>query len=77
MLYCQDMKTFGENLKYERKLAGLTQVQLAEKLNIPQQQLSQWECNQVSPTVTSIVAIVKALDISYDDLFDGIEIDMQ
>ena len=69
------MKTFGENLKYERKLAGLTQVQLAEKLHIPQQQLSQWECNQVSPTVSSIIALVKALDISYDELFDGIGID--
>lgn len=73
MLYCQDMKTFGENLAYERKVAGLTQKQLADKMGIKQQQLSRWERNQIEPTVSSIVAIAKALDSTYDDLFKGIE----
>ena len=74
ILYCQDMdkKTFGENLKKERKIAGLTQQQLAEKLGIKQQQLSEWECNKVEPTVFNIVAIVKALGISYDELFEDL-----
>ncbi len=67
------MKTFGDNLKQERKLCGMTQQELAEKMGISQQQLSQWECNKFEPTVSSIVAIAKALDVSYDDLFDGIE----
>lgn len=67
------MKTFGENLKQERKLCGLTQQELADKMGISQQQLSQWECNKFEPTVSSIVAIAKALDVSFDDLFDGIE----
>lgn len=73
MLYCQDMKTFGENLKYERHNAGLTQKQLADKMGITQQQLSRWERGDIEPAVTSIVAIAHALDVSYDDLFDGIE----
>lgn len=73
MLYCQDMKTFGENLKRERKLCGLTQQELADKMGISQQQLSQWECNKFEPTVSNIVAIAKALDVSFDELFDGIE----
>ena len=67
------MKTFGDNLKQERKLCGMTQQELAEKMGISQQQWSQWECNKFEPTVSSIVAIAKALDVSYDDLFDGIE----
>ena len=67
------MKTFGDNLKQERKLCDMTQQELAEKMGISQQQLSQWECNKFEPTVSSIVAIAKALDVSYDDLFDGIE----
>ena len=67
-----DKKTFGENLKKERKIAGLTQQQLAEKLGIKQQQLSEWECNKVEPTVFNIVAIVKALGISYDELFEDL-----
>lgn len=67
------MRTFGENLKRERKLSGLTQQELADKIGIKQQQLSQWECNKFEPTVSSIVALAKALDVSFDDLFDGIE----
>lgn len=54
-------------------MCGLTQSELATKMGITQQQLSQWECNKFEPTVTSIVALAKALDVSYDDLFDGIE----
>ena len=73
MLYCQVMKSFGENLKYERKIAGLTQQQLADKMGIKQQQLSRWERDEIEPAVSSIVAIAKALDVSYDDLFDDIE----
>jgi len=67
------MRTFGENLKRERKLCGLTQQELADKIGIKQQQLSQWENNKFEPTVSSIVALAKALDVSFDDLFDGIE----
>lgn len=67
------MKSFGENLKYERKIAGLTQQQLADKMGIKQQQLSRWERDEIEPAVSSIVAIAKALDVSFDDLFDGIE----
>lgn len=73
MLYCQDMKTFGENLAYERKVAGLTQKELADRMGIKQQQLSRWERNQIEPTVSSIVTIAKALDVTYDELFNEIE----
>lgn len=66
------MKTFGENLKNERKLCGYTQTQLAEKLGIKQQQLSEWERNKVEPTLYNILAIIRALDITFEDLVDGI-----
>ena len=72
MSYCQGMKTFGENLKYERKVSGLTQKQLAEKMGIKQQQLSRWEKDKIEPAVSSIVAIAKALDVDFNDLFDGL-----
>ena len=67
------MKTFGENLKRERVLCGLTQTQLAQKIGIKQQQFSEWECNNVEPTLYNIIAIIRALDISFEDLIDGIE----
>lgn len=67
------MKTFGENLKNERQLAGFTQRDLAKAINVKQQQVSQWECNKVEPTLYNIVAIIKALNISFEDLIDDIE----
>ncbi|MBR2057113.1 MAG: helix-turn-helix transcriptional regulator [Clostridia bacterium] len=68
-----EMKTFGKNLKRERKLAGLTQQQLADKLGIKQQQLSEWECDRVEPTLYNIVALLDALGVSFEDLIDGIQ----
>ncbi|MCM1394451.1 MAG: helix-turn-helix domain-containing protein [Bacteroides sp.] len=66
-------KTFGENLKNERKLCGLTQTQLASRLGIKQQQLSEWERNKVEPTLYNLLAIIRALDTTFEDLVDGIE----
>ncbi len=67
------MKTFGDNLKKERQLAGFTQGDLAEAIGVKQQQVSQWECDKVEPTLYNIIAILKVLNISFDDLIDGIE----
>lgn len=67
------MSSFGKNLKTERENAGLNQKQLALKIGTSQQRISEWECDKVEPTVSNIVAIAKALDVSFDDLFDGIE----
>ncbi len=67
------MSTFGKNLKSERERCGYNQKQLALKIGTSQQRISEWECDKVEPTVSNVVAIAKALDVSYDDLFDGIE----
>ncbi len=65
------MKTFGENLKYERMLRGLTQNELANRLGIKQQQISEWECDKVEPTLYNILALIRALNTDFDDLTDG------
>lgn len=64
------MKTFGENLKNERKLAGMSQKAFAEKLNTTQQRVSEWERNKVEPTLTNIIAIVKVLNVPFEELID-------
>ena len=67
------MSSFGKNLKTERENAGLNKKQLASRIGTSQQRISEWECDKVEPTVSNIVAIAKALDVSFDELFDGIE----
>ena len=65
-------KSFGEKLKIERQLAGMTQKELAEAIGVKQQQLSQWECDKVEPTLSNIVALLKALHISLEDLVEDL-----
>ena len=65
-------KSFGEKLKLERQLSGMTQKELAEAIGVKQQQLSQWECDKVEPTLSNIVALLKALHISLDDLVEDL-----
>ena len=54
-------------------MAGLSQKDFAEKLGMTQQRVSEWECGKVEPTLYNIIAIIKVLEVSFDDLADGIE----
>lgn len=67
------MTTFGENLKKERIMCGYKQTEFAKKLNTTQQRVSEWECNKVEPTLYNIVAIIRTLNITFEDLINGIE----
>lgn len=64
------MSSFGNNLKNERTLAGLSQAEFAKKLGITQQRVSEWERDKVEPTLSSILAILKVLDIKFEDLVE-------
>lgn len=66
------MSTLGQNIKFERELMGFNQKELASMVHTSQQRISEWECDKVEPTASNIVAIVHALDISFDDLFEGV-----
>ena len=66
------MKGFGENLRNERISAGFTQSELARKIGVKQQQLSQWECDKVEPTLYNIVLLLNVLGLKFEDLLDGI-----
>lgn len=68
------MKGFGANLKSERIAAGLSQTEMARLLGVKQQQLSQWECDKVEPTLYNIAMILKILDVCFEDLMDGVDI---
>lgn len=63
-------KRVGENLKYERKLKGLTQKQVAEQLNMTQQQYSRFENGVFELNYDLIVSLCKMLDTTPNELFD-------
>ncbi len=56
------------NIKENRKKKGLSQGQLAEKLNIKQTTMSKWELNKSTPSLQRLAEIAEVLDVSLDDL---------
>ena len=67
------MKTFGTNLTLERKLCKLSQKELADKLGTTQQRVSEWECDKVEPTLYNIIGLIRILNISFEELTEGID----
>ena len=66
------MNTFGKNLKSIRTSQGLSQFQLAKLIGTTPQRISEWETDKVEPGLTYIIKIMKALDIGFEELTDGI-----
>ena len=68
------MATLGTNLKNIRKINKISQKDFAEKLQTSQQRVSEWECDKVEPSLYNIIKILKILDVSFEELTEGIEI---
>ncbi|MBE5746970.1 MAG: helix-turn-helix transcriptional regulator [Clostridiales bacterium] len=66
------MKTFGENLKYFRKLNKISQKDFAIRMKTTQQRVSEWECDKVEPSLYNVLKILKVFDITFEELTDGI-----
>lgn len=60
--------TFGERLVKARKMAGLNQKQLAEKINITPTRLNYWEKDKRQPDVGMIKKLAEVLNITGDEL---------
>ena len=59
---------FSEKLLTLRKAKGITQEQLAEKLDVSRQSISKWESGQSAPELEKIVALSTIFDVSTDYL---------
>ncbi len=59
----------GNTIAAYRKKLGMTQEQLAQKLQVTNQAVSKWESNQCCPDVQLLPALADALGISLDTLF--------
>lgn len=69
--------TFGEKLKKLRIEAGLSQVQLAEKLCVSRQAITKWENNRGIPDIDNLQGISHLFGKSIDSLMDnGSEVNM-
>ena len=58
----------GNKISELRKKGGLTQEELAEKLNVSRQTISKWECNETSPSLEDAGKLAKIFQVSLDAL---------
>ena len=60
--------SLGEKIRDYRKKAGLSQEQLAEKLNVSRQAITKWETNKGVPDISNLIAISDEFGITLDEL---------
>ena len=68
--YEKDYQLLGLNIAYYRRLRGLTQTQLAEKISMSPSYLSKIECGNYhkSVSLTMIMTIAYSLDVRVEKL---------
>lgn len=63
--------TIGENIKKIRKEKRLTQKELAQRLNVSQANLAQYENGKRNPKLATLQKIADALEVSVSDLLSS------
>ncbi len=66
----EEYRKLGLNISYYRKEKGLSQMQLAEKVNISRTHMSRIENNDCAVSLDVIFSTAKALEISVSKLFE-------
>ena len=58
----------GKRIEQLRSELGWSQVKLAKKLNIAKQTVSNWENDNIQPSIEMLMRIAKLFGVSTDDL---------
>jgi len=61
---------FGDQIKALRKSHNLNQVQLAQKLDVSKQTVSNWENNNILPSIEMLIKIARFFSVSTDYLLE-------
>ncbi|WP_270736998.1 helix-turn-helix transcriptional regulator [Streptococcus anginosus] len=63
----------GKKLKEARQMSGLTQENVAEKLNVSRQTISNWETEKFYPDILYVLQLSDLCQVSLDELLKGDE----
>ena len=70
------MSNFSERLSKKRKEMKLTQAEVAEKLNVSFQAVSQWERGETSPDIDKLPELADLYSVTTDWLLRGQEVEV-
>lgn len=65
------MNNIGKTIKKLREEKNITQEQLAEKLNVTRQAVSNWETSKTQPDINTITKISEILEIPVEEVIYG------
>ena len=65
-----------EQLIHLRNINGLSQEDLAEKLNVTRQSVSKWEVGETMPDTDKLIKISEIFNVSTDYLLKGIDLSL-
>lgn len=65
-------KGVGAIIKQLRKNKNLSQAELGKNLGFSARTISDWESGNTEPNISTIKALVKFFDISYEEFFEEI-----
>ena len=66
-----ERKTIGQFIAALRRVSGMTQKQLAEKLNVSDKTISRWERDECAPDLTLIPVIAEVFGVTSDEILRG------
>ena len=66
-----EQKTIGKFITALRKANGMTQKDLAEKLNVSDKTVSRWERDEGDPDLAMIPVIAEIFEVTCDELLRG------
>lgn len=63
----------GQNIRMLRQARGLSQVDLGKRLNVSKQSISNWENDNIMPSVETLVQMADFFSVSTDYLLGRID----
>ncbi len=67
-----ELKQLGKRIKQVRNEKGLTQFDLAAKINTDESSIARFEIGGTNPTYLTLLKIAKGLDVSLSELLSGL-----
>lgn len=65
--------TLADRIQNLRKIKGISQEELADKIGVSRQAVSKWESEQSSPDLEKVILLSDYFDVTTDYLLKGIE----
>ena len=64
-------KSIGQFIAALRKANGMTQQEVADRLNVSNKAVSRWERDECAPDISVIPALAEMLGVTCDELLKG------